>query len=185
MTQNTATPNSTTKGFMPTTHQSTLVYGEYKGFPLPDLKKYRPTNINKVNSFLALAIENNHNCYSFELYDDFGKFFDKLKKLDPTARYLKVGLDSYIKLVIFTKHTEAEVISILENYTDDFALKASILNVADNAVETASTAYEVAEHYNIPKHAKKDKQMTGNDLTADEKALSVVFELKPNIVRPT
>jgi len=181
---------SISQTFMPTTHKSTLVYGEYKGFPLPELKSYRPTNIDKVNSYLALAIENSHNCYDFELYDEeflkyWERFKDKLKKLDSTARSLKVGLDSHIKLVIFTKQTEAEMIALLQNYADDFALKTSILNVADNAVETASIAYEFAEHYMIPKHAKKAKQMTGNDLTAEEKALSVVFELKPNIVRPT
>lgn len=173
------------KTFMPTTHRSVLVSGKYKGFKLPKDKYYRPTNIDKVNSFLALGVNNKHNFYSFEVYEDFGKFFDMLKQLDPTARYLKVVLDSHIKLVIFTKKTEAEVIALMLVHTDDFALQSSIINVADNAVEAASVAYALAEHYLIPKPAKKAKQMSGNDLTPNEKALSLVFELKPKIVRPS
>lgn len=174
-----------TKTFMPTTNKSVLVYGEYKGFQLPQGRSYRPTNIDKVNSLLALAVENKLNCYSFEVYEDFGKFFDMLKQVDPTARYLKVVLDSHIKLVIFTKKTEAEVIALMLTNAEEFALNCSIHNVADNAVEAASVAYELAEHYLIPKPAKKAKQMSGNDLTPDEKALSLVFELKPKIVRPS
>jgi len=181
---------ATSKGFMPTTNKSVLVYGEYKGFTLPQGKKYRPTNINKVNSYLAIAIENSHKCHSFELYDedflkDWEKFKGKVKKIDPTARSLKVGLISHIKLVVFTKMTVEEVINILENHTDidDVALQCSIPNVAENACEAAEIAYELAEHYLVPKRAKKDKQMTGNDLTVEEKAMSVVFELKPTIIR--
>lgn len=173
------------KKFMPTTNKSILVYGEYKGFQLPKGKGYRPSNIDKVNSLLALAVENKLNCYSFEVYEDFGKSFDMLKQVDPTARYLKVVLDSHIKLVIFTKKTEAEVIALMLTNAEEFALNCSIHNVADNAVEAASVAYELAEHYLIPKPAKKAKQMSGNDLTPDEKALSLVFELKPKIVRPS
>lgn len=179
------TATATAKTFMPTTNKSVLVYGEYKGFQLPQGKSYRPTNIDKVNSLLALAVEKKLNCYSFEVYEDFGKFFDMLKQADPTARYLKVVLDSHIKLVIFTKKTEAEVIALMLANTEDFALNCSIHNVADHAMEAASVAYELAEHYLIPKPAKKAKQMSGNDLTPDEKALSLVFELKPKIVRPS
>lgn len=174
---------------MPTTHKSTLVYGEYKGFRLPEGKSYRPTNIDKVNSLLALAIENNHNCYSLEIYDedflkDLERFKSKLEKLDETARYLRVCLDSHIQLLVFWKHTEAELIALLEQYidADDFALKITVTNVPDNAVEAASVAYQLAEHYLIPKPAKKAKQMSGNDLKPEEKALSVVFELKPTVV---
>ena len=116
------------KTFMPTTNKSVLVYGEYKGFQLPPGKSYRPTNIDKVNSLLALAVENNLNCYSFEVYEDFGKFFDMLKQVDPTARYLKVVLDSHIKLVIFTKKTESEVVALMLANTEDFALNCSIDN---------------------------------------------------------
>lgn len=182
--------STTSKGFMPTTNKSVLVYGEYRGFRLAEGKSYRPTNLNKVNSFLAIAIENSHKCHSFELYDedflkDWEKFKDKVKKIDPTARSLKVGLISHLKVVVFTKMTVEEVITILKNYIDidDVALQCSIPNVAENACEAAGIAYELAEHYLVPKRAKKDKQMTGNDLTAEEKSMSVVFELKPTIIR--
>ena len=62
-------------------------------------------------------------------------------------------------------------------------VQTSIANIAENAPEAALIAYELAEHYLVPKRAKKDKQMTGTDLTEEEKMMSVVFELKPNIVR--
>jgi len=178
------------QGFMPTTNKSTLVYGTYKGFRLPEGKSYRPTNLEKVNSILAIAIENGHNCYSFEIYDedflkDLERFKSKLEKIDSTARYLKVCLDTHIQLLVFWKHTEAELIALLEQYmdADDFALQTAVMNVSENAVEAANVAYQLAEHYLIPKPAKKAKQMSGNDLTPEEKAMSVVFELKPTVVR--
>lgn len=173
---------ATSKGFMPTTNRSTLVYGEYKGFPLPSGKAYRSPNIDKVNSFLALGIESQQNFYSFEVYEESLKFADGFNYFDPTARYLKSELDTHIKLVIFTHKKEVEVVSFLMKYTDDFAVKRSIQNVAENAIEVASISYELAEHFLIPKHARKAKQMTGNDLTPDEKLMSVEFELKPNLV---
>lgn len=179
-----------TTGYMPTTNKSTLVYGTYKGFRLPEGKSYRPSNIDKANSLLAIAIDNDHNCYSFEIYDeDFLKhlerFKTKLEKIDSTARYLKVCLDTHIQLVVFWKFTEAELITLLEQYmdADDFALQTAVIDVEENAEEAASVAYQLAEHYLIPKPAKKAKQMSGNDLTPEEKAMSVVFELKPTVVR--
>lgn len=181
-----------TTGYMPTTNKSILVYGEYKGFRLPEGKSYRPTNMDKVNSLLAIAIVNSHNCYSFEIYDedflkDLERFKSKLEKIDSTARYLKVCLDTHIQLLVFWKHTEAQLIALLEQYidADDFALKKAVINVPENAIEAASIAYELAEHYLVPKPAKKAKQMSGNDLTPEEKALSVVFELKPTVMRRT
>lgn len=176
--------------FMPTTHKSVLVYGEYKGLQLPQGRSYRPTNLDKVNSFIALGIESQHNCYSFEIYDEeflknWESFKGAVKKLDSTARLLKVSLISHIKVVVFTKAKEEELINTFEKYTDtdDFALQTSIANIAENAPEAALIAYELAEHYLVPKRAKKDKQMTGTDLTEEEKLMSVVFVLKPNIVR--
>ena len=183
MTNSNTVVTATSQGFMPTTNRSTLVYGEYKGLRLPQGKAYRSPNLDKVNSFVALGIESQQNFYSFEVYEESLRFSDGFNYFDPTARYLKCELDTHIKLVIFTHKTEEEVVSFLMKYTDDFAIKRSIQNVADNAVEVASLAYELSEHFLVPKHARKAKQMTGNDLTSEEKLMSVEFELKPNIVR--
>lgn len=171
------------KGFMPTTNRSTLVYGTYKGFPLPQGKAYRSPNLDKVNSFLALAIESQQSCCSFEVYEDSLKIADGFNYFDPTGRYLKAELDTHIKLVIFTDKTEDEVSAFLTKYSDDFAVKRSVQNVAKNAVEVASITYDLAEHHLIPKHARKAKQMTGSDLTSEEKQMSVEFFLEPNVVR--
>jgi hypothetical protein len=179
------TTSATSQGFMPQTHLSSLIYGTYKGFPLPSGKGYRPTNIEKVNSILGLAMENQQNLYSFEIYEEalHKSFSNHLINFDPQAFYLRVGLNEHVRLVIFTTKSEEEVTAFLMKYYEDFAMKFSVDNVAVNTFDTASEIYEFAEHFMIPKHAKKGRQMTGNDLTPDEKLMSVEFELKPNIVR--
>lgn len=176
---------ATLHGFMPKTHTSSLVYGEYKGFPLTEGKGYRPTNIEKVNSILGLAMDKQQNLYSFEIYEEalHKSFSNHLINFDPESFYLRVGLNEYVRLVIFTTKTEEEVTGFLTKHYEDFALKLAIENIAVNAVVTASEVYQFAEHFMIPKHAKKARQMTGNDLTPDEKLMSVEFSLKPNIVR--
>ena len=176
---------ATSHGFMPKTHTSSLIYGEYKGFPLMEGKGYRPTNIEKVNSILGLAIEKKQNLYSFEIYEEslHSHFSNHLGTFDSHALYLRVGLTDYVRLVIFTTKNEEEVTVFLNKYYDDLALKLAIENVAANAVATASEVYEFAQHLMIPKHAKKARQMTGNDLTPDEKLMSVEFSLQPTVVR--
>ena len=176
---------ATSQGFMPQTHTSSLVYGKFKGFPLSEGKGYRPTNIDKVNSILGLAMEKQQNLYSFEVYEEalHKGFSNHLINFDPQAFYLRVGLNEHVRLVIFTTKTEEDVTAFLAKHYEDFALKLSIANVAVNTFKAASEVYEFAEHFMIPKHAKKARQMTGNDLTAEEKLMSVEFELKPNIVR--
>lgn len=173
------------KGFMPTTHQSSLVYGEYKGFPLTEGKGYRPTSIEKVNSILGLAMEKQQGLYSFEVYEEalHKNFSNHLINFDPQALYLRVGLSEHVRLVIFTTKTEEAVRAFLEKYYEDFALKLSIDNVAVNAYDAAREVYEFAEHFMIPKHSKKARQLAGNDLTAEEKLMSVEFELTPKVVR--
>lgn len=176
---------ATSQGFMPQTHTSTLVYGKYKGFPLIEGKGYRPTNIEKVNSILGLAMEKQQNLYSFEVYEEslHKSFSNYLINFDPQALYLRVGLNEHVRLVIFTTKSEEAVTTFLAKTYEDFALKLAIKNVAVNAYASASEVYEFAEHFMVPKHAKKARQMTGNDLTPDEKLMTVEFELKPNIVR--
>ena len=176
---------ATPQGFMPQTHTSSLVYGKYKGFPLSEGTGYRPTNLDKVNSILGLAMEKQQNLYSFEVYEEslHKSFSNHLINFDPQALYLRVGLNEHVRLAIFTTKSAEEVTAFLAKYYEDFALKLAIKNVAVNAYATASEVYEFAEHFMIPKHAKKARQLAGNDLTPDEKLMTVEFELKPNIVR--
>jgi len=175
------------KTFMPTTNKSVLVYGEYKGFQLPQGKSYRPTNLDKTNSILALAIQNKQNAFLFEVYEymSMQKITDAFKQIDPTFKYLKLVLDSHIQLLLFTRLDEEQTVTIIWNNVDEYGLKNSIIDVEKNAVEVASVAYSLAEHYLVPKHAKKAKQYAGSDLTQDEKDFSVIFEVKPTIVRPS
>lgn len=179
------TNSAVSKGFMPQTHLSSLIYGKYKGFPLAQGKGYRPTNIEKVNSILGLAMEKQQNLYSFEIYEEslHSHFSNHLISFDSQAFYLRVGLNEHVRLVIFTTKSEEEVTAFLMKNYEDFAVKLSINNVAVNPIEAANEVYEFAEHLMLPKHAKKARQMTGNDLTPDEKLMSVEFSLQPNIVR--
>jgi hypothetical protein len=176
---------STTQKFMPQTNIGSLVYGSYRGFPLPKGKTYRPTNISKVNSILGLAMEKQQNLYSFEIYEDalHSHFGNHLDAFDLESHYLRVGLNEYVRLVILTTKTEEEVTAFLMKHYEDFALKLAIKNVADNAVASASELYEFSEHFMIAKPAKKARQMSGNWLKPDEKLVSVEFALTPNIRR--
>lgn len=179
------TASTTAPTFMPQTNISSLVYGTYKGFPLPKGKGYRPTNLDKVNSILGLAIEKKQNLYSFEIYEDalHSHVGNHLDAFDLQSQYLRVGLSEHVRLVILTTKTLEEVTAFLTKHYEDFALKLAIKNVAENAVASASELYEFAEHYMIAKPAKKSRQMSGNWLTPDEKLVSVEFALAPTIVR--
>lgn len=181
------TTSATAPSFMPQTNISSLVYGTYKGFPLPKGKSYRPTNIGKVNSILGLAMEKKQNLYSFEIYEDalHSHFANHLNAFDLQSHYLRVGLNEYVRLVILTTKTQEEVVTFLTKHYEDFALKLAIKNVADNAVASASELYEFSEHFMIPKQAKKARQMTGTNLTEQQKLVSIEFALAPKIVRPS
>jgi len=181
------TASTTAPTFMPQTNISSLVYGTYKGFPLPKGKYYRPSNLDKVNSILGLASQKQQNLYSFEIYEDalHSHVANHLDKFDQDSLYVRVGLKEHVRLVIFTAKTLEEVTAFLDKHYEDFALKLEIKNVADNAVASASEIYEFAEHFMTPKQAKKARQMTGTNLTPDEKLISVEFALTPKIVRPS
>lgn len=181
------TASTTAPSFMPQTNISSLVYGIYKGFPLPKGKTYRLSNIDKVNSVLGLAMEKQQNLYSFEIYEEalHSHFGNHLDIFDPQAQFLRVGLNEYVRLVILTTRTQEEVATFLTKHYEDFALKLVIENVADNAVASASELYEFSEHFMLPKQAKKARQMSGNWLKPDEKLVSVEFALAPKIVRPS
>lgn len=179
------TASTTAPSFMPQTNISSLVYGSYRGFPLPKGKGYRPSNIEKVNAILGLAMEKQQNLYSFEIYEDalHSHFGNHLDAFDVDSHYLRVGLNEHVRLVILTTKTHEEVTAFVNKHYEDFALKLKIENVAENAFVSASELYEFSEHFMIAKQAKKARQMSANWLTAEEKLMSVEFELKPNIVR--
>lgn len=179
------TASTTAPSFMPQTNISSLIYGTYKGFPLPKGKGYRPSNLEKVNSILGLAMEKKQNLYSFEIYEDalHSHFGNHLDAFDVDSHYLRVGLNEHVRLVILTTKTHEEVTAFVNKHYEDFALKLEIENVAENAIASASELYEFSEHFMIAKPAKKARQMSGNWLTSDEKLMSVEFELKPNIIR--
>lgn len=179
------TASTTAPSFMPQTNISSLVYGTYKGFPLPKGKGFRPTSISKVNSILGLAMEKQQNLYSFEIYEDalHSHFGNHLDAFDVDSHYLRVGLNEHIRLVILTTKTHEEVTAFLTKHYEDFALKLKLENVAENAVASASELYEFAEHFMLAKQSKKARQLSGNWLTPDEKLVSVEFALTPNIRR--
>lgn len=176
---------STAQTFMPQTNISSLIYGNYKGFPLPTGKGYRPSNIEKVNSILGLAMEKKQNLYSFEIYEDalHSHFGNHLDAFDVDAYYLRVGLNEHVRLVILTTKTHEEVTAFVNKHYEDFALKLEIQDVAENAIASASELYEFSEHFMIAKQSKKARQMSGNWLTAEEKLVSVEFALTPNVRR--
>ena len=169
--------------FTPTTNKSVLVYNQFKGFPLESGKTYRENNINKANSILALAVQNGHNAYLFEIYEDINtqKITDSFKQIDPTFKYLKLVLDSHIQLLLFTRLNEELATTIIWNNTEDYGLKESIADVKNNAVQAAGITYQLAQHYLTPKQARKQKQYCGSDLTHEEKSFSLMFELTPKV----
>lgn len=173
---------SITNNFIPTTNTSSLVYGKYKGFPLLNGKAYRPTSLEKISSILAMALEDQSSCYDVEIYHDVDGFSNKLKQTDPDATYLKVNLNSHVRVLVFTKKSEDEVTAFIDSISDDYNFYSVIKNVAEETVQTAKIAYSYAEHYLIPKPSRKFKQFSGSDLTAEEKDKSIVFELQPKIV---
>lgn len=170
-------------GYLPKTNVYTLVSGEYKGFCLPLGKYYRENNIAKANSILALALVEQKNFFTFEIHEEalHQHFGNHLKLFDSQALYLKVGLVNHVRLGIFTTKTQEEVIEFLEKRYDDFSIRESIHSVDLNALQTAQEAYSFAENFLHPKKERKGKQMTGCDLTPDEKLVFVEFELKPTI----
>lgn len=179
------TASTTTQTFMPQTNISSLIYGTYKGFPLPKGKGYRPSNLDKVNSILGLAMEKKQSLYSFEIYEDalHSHFGNHLDAFDVDALFLRVGLKEHVRLVILTTKTQEEVTAFVNKYYEDFALKLEIQDVTESPIASASELYEFAEHFMVAKQAKKARQMSGNWLTADEKQVSVEFALTPTVRR--
>lgn len=179
--------NFNVTAYMPTTNKSVLVYGEYKGFTLVTDKKYRPTNLDKVNSILALAVENNQNAYLVEVYENESlvPLVDAFKQQDEKFKYLKLVLDSHIQLLLFTKLDQQTTEAIVFSNLSDCGFKNSIISVQSNIFETTTIAYSFAEHYLVPKHAKKAKQFVGSELLPSEKDLGLVFEMTAKVIRPS
>lgn len=169
--------------FIPTTNNSLLIRDHYKGLDLPDGLAYKDTNIDKANSLFAIALEQKHRVYSFEIYSDtnFKSFGGALDKKDTTAKYLQEAFNSHIKLVIFTHLDLADVIALVAKLNPDFSFIEKIDDIQADAVKAALITYSVAEHVLKPKRSKKSKLMTGSSLTEEEKQMSVTFELMPRL----
>jgi hypothetical protein len=177
---------TTSQGYMPRKSDNN-VQGVYKGFPLPEGKEYRPSNIEKVNSILAVAIEQKQNFYNFYIPEDLpNNFSNLLGYFEREAKYLTLDENTHTNLGIFSNKREEEVLTLLKKRHKDFTVESAIMDIGSSLVttyEAASLAYSFAEDLLVPKDSKKSKQMTGSDLTEEQKAMSLEFELKPTIVR--
>jgi hypothetical protein len=178
--------NETTQCYMPRKANNNIK-GMYKGFPLPVGSEYRPNNIEKANSILALAIQGKQNFFCFEVHNNLpSNFSNQCLGFDRDSYYLKMHDVDHIKLGIFTKKSDQEATEFLSSSKLSFTAQDQIYNVADTlstTYEATNLAYSFAEDLMIPKASQKSKQMTGSDLTEEEKAMSLEFELKPTIVR--
>lgn len=177
---------ATSQGYMPRKN-SNNVKKVYKGFPLPLGKEYRLSNIEKANAILAIAVEGKHNFYNFYIAGDLpSNFSNLLLNFEREAKYLKMVENTYIHLGVFSKKSEEEVISFVKKRHQSFMLDSVIVDISSSLAttyEAASLAYSYAEDLKLPKESQKSKQMTGSDLTEEQKAMSLEFELKPTIVR--
>ncbi|WP_185937523.1 hypothetical protein, partial [Acinetobacter baumannii] len=144
----------------------------------------RQNNIFKASTVLGLALEKKQSCYVFEIYsDNLDYFTSKLKQLDSEAKYLKLEIESHIKLMIFTTKAKAEVLDLMTSINPDFILLHLFDDLKRDAVTVAGIAYNLAENFLVPKAARKEKQFSGSDLTEDEKKFALEFELTPRVVR--
>lgn len=177
---------ATSQGYMPRKN-SNNVQKVYKGFPLPSDKEYRPSNIEKANSILAFAVEEKHNFYNFCIPEELpSNFSNLLLTFEREAKYLKMDENTHINLGVFSKKSEEEVVAFVKKRHKEFILDSVILDVGSSLAtiyEAANIAYAYAEDLQLPKESQKSKQMTGSDLTDEQKAMSLEFELKPTIVR--
>lgn len=174
------------QGFMPITDHD-IIYDLFKGYPLPNGKGYRRSNLEKANKVLASSLKSQNNLFSFQFDDELHENFDKhLRYFDKKARYLKSDLEFCSNtLLIFTRKTENEVIAFLNKRYDAFCLKHSISDIASSPasfLEATKIAYELAQDYALPKRSQKSKQLTGSMLKPEDKTMSIEFELKPTLV---
>ncbi|WP_179996760.1 MULTISPECIES: hypothetical protein [unclassified Acinetobacter] len=167
---------------------ATTIQGYYKGLHLPSYIEYDPHNMQKANSILAIAFQEKHQLYEFELpigtkFDQFGAY--KLYPKDPTSKFLwKLVKNDHYNLCIYTHLDIDATLKCVNKLNSDYTFSKHIADINTNAVEAALTTYSLAEHDPSPKKSKKAKRLAGSDLTEAEKMMSVELKLAP-IVRPT
>lgn len=167
---------------------ATTIQGYYKGLHLPSYIEYDPHNMQKANSILAIAFQEKHQLYEFELplctkFDQFGAY--KLYPKDLTAKFLwKLVKNDHYNLCIYTHLDIDAALKCVGKLNPDYTFSKHIADIEANAVEAALTTYSLAVKDPTPKTNKKSKRLAGSDLTEEEKMMSVDFVLSP-IVRPS
>lgn len=165
---------------------ATTIQGYYKGLHLPSYIEYDPHNMQKANSILAIAFQEKHQLYEFELplctkFDQFGAY--KLYPKDLTAKFLwKLVKNDHYNLCIYTHLDIDAALKCVGKLNPDYTFSKHIADIEANAVEAALTTYSLAVKDPTPKTNKKSKRLAGSDLTEEEKMMSVDFVLSP-IVR--
>lgn len=164
-----------------------LITGFYKGLHLPSGISYDPHNMKKANSVLAIAINEQHKLYEFEVplgtkFDQFGA--NTLYPKDPTANYLwKLVKNDHYSLCVFTHLDIDAALRCANKLNPDYTFSKQISDIQANAVEAALTTYSLAKCDSTPKKTKKSKRLAGSDLTEAEKTMSVEFSIAAKIVR--
>lgn len=168
---------------------ATTIQGYYKGLHLPSYIEYDPHNMQKANSILAIAFQEKHQLYEFELpigtkFDQFGSY--KLYPKDPTAKFLwKLVKNDHYNLCIYTHLDIDAALKCVGKLNPDYTFSKHIDDINKNAVEAALTTYSLAVKDPTPKKSKKSKHLAGSDLSEAEKMMSLEFALTPTIVRPS
>lgn len=172
---------------MTKTLNSKLISGFYKGLHLPGGSGYDPHHLQKANSTLSIALQNQHQAYSFTLYGDtdFQCFQSDIARKDDTAKYLWKLVDSQYQLLIFTHIDDESVFKFINKLNPHFSFVKKIEDIQADAVNVAMMTYSLAEFNKSPKKSKKAKRFDGSGLSDEEKQQSVEFSIAPKIIRPS
>lgn len=164
-----------------------LIKGFYKGLHLPDSLGYYPKHLQKANSTLSLALQNNHKVYSFTLYGDtdFQPFQGDISRKDDTAKYLWKLVDTKYQLLIFTHIDDQDVLKCVNKLNPHYSFSKKIGDIQADAINVAMMTYSLAEDNDSPKKTKKSRQFDGSWLSDEEKQQSVEFSIAPKIIRPS
>lgn len=164
-----------------------LIKGFYKGLHLPGGIGYEPSHLQKANSTLSIAWQNQHKVYSFTLYGDtdFQPFQGDIGVKDETAKYLWKLVDSQYQLMIFTHIDDEGVFKFINKLNPHFSFVKKIDDIEEDAVNVALMTYSLAEDNDSPKKTKKSRQFDGSWLSEEEKQQSLEFSIAPKIIRPS
>lgn len=166
--------------YLPTFSKSQLITGEFYGVNLYD-RYYRVNNIQKINSILAFAYDNDFTGYLIEIIDNnnVNLMTQKLKRLDENFRHAKLVLPTHTLFLAFTQHYNSDELSgIINEFSSDFSILEQF-DLSDDSINIeaiASQCYELAQHIVVGKNAKKAKEFTACDLTDDEKRSKLILK---------